>query len=53
MIARASGEGKDRTASKGDYYLTDDEEYNISLIRRCYAKVVVIINGGGVIDSFS
>ncbi len=51
VIARASGEGKDRTASKGDYYLTDDEEYNISLIRRRYAKVVVIINGGGVIDT--
>nr|MCR4687936.1 glycoside hydrolase family 3 C-terminal domain-containing protein [Saccharofermentans sp.] len=50
VISRDSGEGKDRIAEKGDYYLTEDEEYNIGFIAEKYSKVVVILNTGGIID---
>ena len=51
VIARASGEGRDRTAEKGDYYLTDEEEANIDFVITHYANSIVIINAGGIIDT--
>ena len=50
VIARASGEGADRKPEPGDYYLTEDEEYNIDFVCEHYAKVIVLLNVGGVID---
>ena len=50
VIARESGEGRDRTAEKGDYYLTDEEEANVDFIISHYANSIVIINAGGIID---
>ena len=50
VIARESGEGRDRTAEKGDYYLTDEEEANVDFIISHFANSIVIINAGGIID---
>ena len=50
VISRVSGEGADRKARKGDYYLTDTEKSELEAICGIYNKVVVILNVGGVID---
>lgn len=51
VIRRTSGEGSDRRATKGDYYLSDSE---VSLIERvCNAgfdNVSIVLNIGGVMD---
>lgn len=51
VVARNSGEGADREAVPGDYYLTDIEEANIRLIGQTYDDVVVILNTGGILDT--
>ncbi len=50
VISRIAGEGADRMADKGDYYLDDEEEAMLSQICSMYEKVAVIVNTGGVID---
>lgn len=50
VISRDSSEGRDRKPEKGDYYLTDEEEYNINFITDNFDKVIVLLNIGGVID---
>src|SRR5205823_1869885 len=47
VVARNSGEGRDRTATKGDYYLTDTERANLERLGRTYSDVVVVLNVGG------
>ncbi len=54
VISRISGEGYDRKAEKGDYYLSDDE---VQLIKKVSSKfhnqgkkVIVVLNVGGVIE---
>ena len=51
VITRDSGEGRDRTAEKGDYYLTDEEEANIDFVISHYENSIVILNVGGIIDA--
>jgi beta-glucosidase len=51
VITRNAGEGNDRTATKGDYYITDQERANITLVAQTYQRVIVIINTGGQIDT--
>jgi hypothetical protein len=51
VVARNSGEGSDRSAGPGDYQLTDIEKADLALIGRTYAKVVVVLNVGGVVDT--
>lgn len=51
VIARISGEGEDRTAEKGDYYLTDIEEKNLKKLSKSFEKVIVVLNVGGVMDT--
>ncbi len=49
-LSRFSAEGVDRRPIKGDYYLSDLE---MNLIDRCcelFAKVIIVINSGAVID---
>lgn len=50
VIARNSGEGADRFYEKGDYLLFEEEEKNLSLLGKRYAKVIVVLNIGGVMD---
>lgn len=50
VISRDSTEGRDRTPTKGDYYLTDEEEYNLNFLTNNFSKVIVLLNIGAVID---
>ena len=51
VLARNSGEGADRKAEKGDYYLTDNEAANLKLLGQKFKNVVVVLNTGGIIDT--
>ena len=54
-ISRIAGEAADRTATKGDYYLTDDESALIDNVSTAFhnqgKKVVVVLNVGGIVDT--
>ena len=50
VISRDSSEGRDRTATKGDYYLTDEEDQNLDILADHFEKVIVLLNVGAVID---
>lgn len=50
VIARNSGEGADRFNAPGDYLLDQKELENIQLVASHYAKTVVVLNIGGVMD---
>ena len=50
VISRIAGEGADRFAKKGDYYLSEEEERQLSAICIFYENVVVIVNAGAQID---
>lgn len=51
VLARTSGEGKDRIAKPGDYELSENEAKNIKAIAKAYGKTVVVLNVGGIIDT--
>ncbi|MDR1427119.1 MAG: glycoside hydrolase family 3 C-terminal domain-containing protein, partial [Bifidobacteriaceae bacterium] len=51
VLPRNSGEGADRTATQGDYFLSDTEYANIKTIGQTYSKVVVALNVGAVVDT--
>lgn len=51
VLARDSGEGSDRHAGKGDYFLTDGEEQAIRYLAGKYEKFLLVLNIGGVIDT--
>lgn len=51
VISRSSGEGFDRTETKGDYYLTDEEYSNIKKMAESYKNSIVLLNVGGIIDT--
>nr|AFN84581.1 beta-glucosidase-related glycosidases [uncultured bacterium scaffold00056] len=44
VIRRTTGEGYDRRAVKGDYYLSDIEENNLRKLAASFKHVVVILN---------
>lgn len=50
IVSRISGEGADRRAVKGDYYLSDVEREELERITALYQKTVVILNVGGIMD---
>lgn len=56
-IGRNSGEGGDRKAEAGDFYLTDTEKNLISTVTAAFhsqgKKAIVILNIGGVIETES
>ena len=44
VIARNAGEGDDRKAIQGDYYLTDTERANLEKIADKFENVIVVLN---------
>ncbi|MGN0746893.1 MAG: glycoside hydrolase family 3 protein [Aristaeellaceae bacterium] len=50
VISRIAGENADRFAAGSDYYLSGQEHQALKDICSLYARVVVIINAGGVVD---
>ncbi|MBE6797214.1 MAG: beta-glucosidase [Ruminococcaceae bacterium] len=50
VISRVSGEGGDRKAEKGDYYLSDTEVSLVERVSAAFKKTVVILNVGAVLD---
>lgn len=50
VISRVAGEGADRFNAPGDYLLSEAEHDALRDLCALYAKVIVIINAGGVID---
>lgn len=50
ILSRVAGEGADRNASEGDYFLTENEEKELADICRYYKDVIVVVNTGGLVD---
>lgn len=50
VLARNAGEGADRRAEKGDYFLSDEEYTLLSDVCDRYEKVILLLNSGGVVD---
>ncbi|SDG02341.1 glycoside hydrolase family 3 protein [Marvinbryantia formatexigens] len=50
VISRNSGEGSDRYDRPGDYRLYPEEKEQLAFLGRSYAKVVLVLNIGGVMD---
>ena len=50
VLSRISGEGKERKAIKGDFYLTDSEVRDILDLNENYEKFMLVLNTGGPVD---
>ncbi len=50
VLSRESGEGMDRTPSKGDVKLTDTEVRDILKLDQMFQNFMLVLNTGGVID---
>ena len=50
VLSRIAGEGSDRTAGEGDYYLKKDEHQMLTDICKYYKNVIVVINAGAQVD---
>lgn len=50
VISRNSGEGADRFDRQGDYQLYPEEKEQLAFLGSVYAKVVLVLNIGGVMD---
>ncbi len=50
VIGRAAGEDRESQLTAGSYYLTEQEKEQISLVRKHFRHVVLILNCGNIID---
>lgn len=50
VLSRISGEGNDRTFTKGDFSLTETEIRDINLLSTMYDKFMLVVNCGGPVD---
>ena len=50
VLTRNAGEGKDRTYTKGDYLLSDNEEAVIEALSGLYQSIILVLNVGGIVD---
>lgn len=50
VFSRTSGEGIDRHAAKGDYFLSEEENKLLKEICSKYKNVLLILNTGGIVD---
>ena len=51
FLSRFAEEGKDRTATPGDYYLSDGEASLIARVKSKFQKTVVVLNTGIIMDT--
>ena len=50
VLSRISGEGADRSPSKGDIFLTDSEKRDILELNARYPAFMLVLNTGGPVD---
>ena len=50
VLSRVAGEGADRNAAGGDYYLKEDEHQMLADLCAYYKNVIVLVNAGGQVD---
>ena len=50
ILGRNAGEGKDNSAEKGNWYLTDDEEALLGVVSKYFENTAVLLNVGNIID---
>lgn len=50
VLCRACGESYDSEAVKGDWFLSEEEEATIALLSKTFRRLIVLINGGNLID---
>ena len=50
VLCRTVGEGFDCHAVRGEWYLTEAEEHTISLLAKHFKHLIVVYNGGNIID---
>ncbi len=50
VLSRDSGEGGDRRAVKGDFYLSDEEEAAFDVITTSFKKSILVLNTGGIVS---
>ena len=50
IISRLSGESYDFTTEKGEWYLTNEEEQNLRVLKKYFGDLIVLINCGNIID---
>ena len=52
VLGRISGEGADRAPEKGNLLLTDTEVRDILQLQKQYARFMLVLNVGGVVDLY-
>ena len=50
VLSRTAGEGMDRRAVPGDWYLSPQEEAFLKKLNRLYPNLVLLLNTGGMVD---
>lgn len=50
ILGRTAGEDQDNTAAEGAYLLSAEEEQLLQTVRKHFAKLVVLLNVGGLLD---
>jgi beta-glucosidase len=50
ILGRTAGEDKDNSATKGSYYISDEEEELLKDVTDAFKRVAVILNTGNIID---
>ena len=50
VLSRVAGEGADRFAAPGDYFLQPEEHQMLADICAVYPRVILLVNTGGVVD---
>lgn len=50
VIARTAGEDRDNVAKEGAYLLTQEEEQMLSMVRKTFGRMIVVLNVGNIID---
>ena len=50
VLSRTAGEGKDRRKEPGDYFLSKEEERELSELSELYRDLILLLNTGGPVD---